>query len=255
VVKRFGTPEEGELVIAKIYETSKIAAWCELIEYPNLKGLIHITEAIGKWIYDINEVVKVGQTVVAKVIGLDEKNKIVNLSLKRVSEEDVKEKWNEYRKEETAEKVLEMAAKKINKSLDEAYEEVGYILQKKFGYLFNAFEEILKKESIIDKLNISEEWKDCLIEALKERFGRKEVEIKYELKVYSLEGDGINRVKEVLKNINFENLTLTYLSSPRYLLKIKSKNPKEDEKKLLQVLEKAKKFAENKKVIFEFKKI
>lgn len=255
MVKRADLPEENELVLARIYETSNIAAWCELLEYPKIKGVIHISEAIGKWIYDINEVVKVGDTVVAKVIRIDEKDNIVRLSLKRVSEEEKKEKINEYKREETAEKILERAAKKLGKTLDEAYEEIGFLLQKKFGYLFIAFNEIMQKESILNKIGIKDEWKKAILEALKERYGERLIEIKYEINMSSFEEDGVKAINEILKKLQNGNVKITYLSAPRYLLKLSTKNPKEDEKKLIKNLEDTKKFALSKKVNFEFKKL
>ncbi|MCS7123417.1 MAG: S1 RNA-binding domain-containing protein [Candidatus Aenigmarchaeota archaeon] len=255
MVRRPGIPEENELVVAKIYETSNIVAWCNLLEYPNFKGLIHISEAVGKWIYDINEVVKINDIVVAKVIKVEEKDNTVHLSLKRVSEIEKKEKMNEFRKEETAEKILERIAKKMNKNLDQAYEEVGFLLQKKFGYLFLAFDEIRQKENTLEKLKIDEEWKKTILEALKERYGEKITEIKYELNISSIEKNGINLITEILKELQNKNYKIIYLSAPRYLLKLSTKNPKDEERKIIKELENIKKIAENKKINFDFKRI
>ena len=256
MVKRLGFPEINELVIAKVKEVSQFAAWCDLEEYPHLKGLINISEAIGKWIYNINEVVKVDQTVVAKVIKVEENENLVHLSLKRVSENEEKEKMNEFRKEQTAEKILENAAKKLGKTLDQAYEEVGYYLQKKFGYLFLAFEEILDNRKALKKLKISEEWENAIMSTLEERFGKREFKIKYEIVVKSLSKDGIKKVKEILLDLEKNGKReVKYISAPRYLFISITDNPKEEEKELEELLKKVKQKALKNNVEFDFKRI
>jgi translation initiation factor 2 subunit 1 len=122
MVKYRGLPNIQELVVVKITEVTQFAAWCNLLEY-EAKGMIPISEAAGKWIFDVREVVKEGEVRVAKVIKVEEDKNLVHLSLKRVSKIDEKEKMNEFRKEERGEKLLELATKSLGKSLQQAYEE------------------------------------------------------------------------------------------------------------------------------------
>ncbi len=243
MVRRRGLPEINELVVVKVYKVTQFAAWCKLEEYPELEGIIPISEAAGKWIFDVREVVKEGKQYVAKVIRIDEKDKIVKLSLKRVSKRDEKEKLNLFRKELRAEKILELIAESLGKSLDEAYENIGFLLQEKFGEMYDGLERIFREPKILDKLKIKKEWKDALLKVLKKTFREKWIELKVNLQLYSLEGDGICRVKKVLESLSKKGLEVKYISPPRYLLKLKTTNPKKDEKKLLQILKKTEKLA------------
>lgn len=254
MVKRRGFPKENELVIAEIKELSQFAAWCEMKEYPHLKGVINISEAIGKWIYDIREVLKLNQVVVGKVLKIEEKENLVHLSLKKVSKEEEKEKLNEYKKEETAEKILELAAKKLNKDLEKAYEEVGYILQEKYGYLFLAFDEFVDKGKIPEKLKISEDWKEAIMKVLEEKREAKIFKISYEIIASCIEKNGIEKIKDVLKKLKDKNVEIKYLSAPRYLVKLITKNPKEDVKIFEKKLEEVKNYAKKINVEFNYKR-
>ncbi len=254
--RRKGLPEWGELVICKVKRVTPYAAWCDLEEYPGIEGMIHITEVAGKWVKDIKKFVKVGKQYVAKVVKIDYQKNFVSLSLKRVNEKDEKDKWNDFRKEERAEKILEQTAKEMNKSLDQAYEEVGFILQEKFDSLFSAFESISKDEKVLDKINIKEEWKKALLENIKKSFKEKEVEIKAEMEIKNFSMNGIERIKKVLMSLeeNF-GLEITYISAPKYMVKIKGKNPKKLEKKLTEALEFAVKEAEKVNSLVSYKMI
>jgi len=240
MVKKKGLPNLQELVVVKITEVTQFAAWCDLLEY-DAKGMIPISEAAGKWIFDVREIVKEGEIRVAKVIKVEEDKNLVHLSLKRVSKIDEKEKMNEFRKEERGEKLLEMAAKSIGKTLEQGYEEVGHLLQEKFGSLYDAIINIKKISNKLEKLNVSKEWIDAITEIVEKSVKEKEVEFKFELEVRSLEPNGIEIIKSVLKEV--EEKTggkVRYLSAPVYRLEFKTKDPKKDEKKILSTLEKIK---------------
>jgi len=240
MVKKKGLPNVHELVVVKIAEVTQFAAWCDLLEY-DAKGMIPISEAAGKWIFDVREVVKEGEVKVAKVIKVEEDKNLVHLSLKRVSKIDEKEKSNEFKKEERGEKLLEMAAKKLGKNLEQAYKEVGFLLQEKFGSLYDAIINIKKISSKLEKLNVPKEWIDAINEIVEKSVKEKEIELKFELEIKSLEPNGIEIIKSILKEVEERSGgKIRYLSAPIYRLELKTTDPKKDEKKILTVLEKIK---------------
>jgi len=240
MAKRKGLPNVHELVVVKIDEVTQFAAWCDLLEY-EARGMIPISEAAGKWIFDVREVVKEGEIKVAKVIKVEEDKNLVHLSLKRVSKADEKEKMNEFRKEERGEKLLEMTAKKLGKNLKEAYEEVGYLLQQKFGSLYDAIVNIKKNYGKLEKLNVSREWIDALLETAEKSVKEKKIELKFDLEVKSLEPNGIEIVKSILREVKEKTGgDVKYVSAPIYRLEMKTTDPKKDEKRILAALEKIK---------------
>lgn len=253
MVKRKGLPEWGELVVCSVKRITPFAAWVELNEYPEVDGMIHISEVAGKWIYDIRDYVKLNKQYVAKVIRIDYQKNFVNLSLKRVSKRDEKKKLNEFRKEQRAEKILEQAAKLIGKTLDQAYEEIGFEIQEKFGSLYDFFENIRKSEKHFSKLKISKKWKNALIETVKKCLKEKIVKITAELELRCFESDGIERIKSVLLDLEKKGLDVKYVSAPRYRIEIKTTDPKEMEKKLIADLEEFVKKAKNLQIQASYK--
>lgn len=237
MVKRKGLPDFGELVLCKIDKVTQFAGWCSLEEYPDAKGMIHISESAGKWVYDIREFVKIGKQYVAKVVKIDNEKNFVNLSLKRVSIREEKEKLNSFRKEQRAEKILEQAAKELNKNIEQAYAEVGFLLQENFGELSVALEEARKSKEILLKI-LPEDWANVLFDIIQKNFKEKEIKLKAELELKSHERNGIEKIKSALENIEKSGLTAKYISAPKYRIEVKTTDPKTAEKKMKEVLEK-----------------
>lgn len=233
-----GYPKWGELVLCTARRISQFAAWCSLDEYQNLEGMIHISEAAGKWVHDIKKFIKPNKQYVAKVVKVDPAGNVLNLSLKRVSRSEEKSKWNEFRKEQRAVNILKVIAHELGISIEKAYEEIGFKLQEEFGDLYTAFEEINKSPSLLSKLGILEKWHEAISKVLKKTFVEKEFEIKAELQMSSYESDGIERIKKLLQNLEKNGISVSYISAPRYRLGIKTKNPKADTKKFEQEIQK-----------------
>jgi len=239
LVKRKGLPEMNELLICTTSKITPFAAWCTIEEYSGLEGMIHISQVAGKWVRDIRTFVKPNKQYVVKVVSIDKEKNLINLSLKRVSRQDERDKWNEYRKEQRAEKILEQAAKEMNKTLDQTYEEIGFLLQDKFGELFVAFEKIKKSPEVLAKLDVDKKWSDVLISTIEKNFVEKEIVLKAEIKLESYSNDGIERIKKLLGELEEKSKAkIRYISAPKYRIEIKTKNPKQDTRNLANHIEK-----------------
>jgi polyribonucleotide nucleotidyltransferase len=73
----------GEIFEGKVTRTLDFGAFVEIL--PRTEGLVHISELAPRRVEKVSDVVKVGQTVTVKVVGIDEQNRI-NLSMKRAAE-------------------------------------------------------------------------------------------------------------------------------------------------------------------------
>ncbi|MEM5766069.1 MAG: S1 RNA-binding domain-containing protein [Candidatus Aenigmatarchaeota archaeon] len=238
MVRKKGLPQWGEFVLVTVEKITPYAAWCRLVEYPEAEGMIHVTEVAGKWVHDIRDFVKIKKQYVAKVIKIDYQKNFVNLSLKRVSRVDEKEKMNEFRKEQRAEKLMEQAAKSLGKNLNQAYDEIGFLIQEKFGNLSTAFELAKKCKEELIKAGVSKEWAEAIAGIAEESIQEKEFEIKAEIELKCFAKDGVKKIKELLSE--FEKKTgckVKYISAPKYRIEIKSKDPKTLERRLTQELE------------------
>ncbi len=236
---RIDLPQTGELGLCKIKRVTSFAAWCDLPEYNNIEGMIHISEVAGKWVRDIREFVKPDKQYVAKVVRIESDKNFVNLSLKRVSHSEEKQKMNFIRRTHRAEKIFEQIATEMGKSVEEANKEVGSLLTEKFGEYFTAFDEIKKNHSVLDDLDISKKWKDTLIDIVEKTMKDKEVILKIEVDAKSYDPEGLDKLKSVFAEIEKKNISVRYISAPKYRVELKTIDPKNGEKKLKELLESA----------------
>ena len=77
--------EAGMILPGKVVRTLPIGAFVEVA--PGKDGLVHISKLAPRRVNTVDEIVNIGDKVVVKVLGVDEKGR-VNLSLKDVTEEE-----------------------------------------------------------------------------------------------------------------------------------------------------------------------
>lgn len=76
-------PEVGKIYSGKIKRIMPFGAFCEIL--PNKEGLIHVSELAHKFVKNVEDVVKIGDEVKVKIVGIDEMGR-VNLSKKQAEE-------------------------------------------------------------------------------------------------------------------------------------------------------------------------
>ncbi|MDD2928092.1 MAG: polyribonucleotide nucleotidyltransferase [Candidatus Omnitrophica bacterium] len=77
--------EVGRVYIGKVKRIMAFGAFCEIA--PRKEGLVHVSELADKFVKSVEEVVKIGDEIKVKVIGIDELGRI-NLSKKQAKRED-----------------------------------------------------------------------------------------------------------------------------------------------------------------------
>jgi polyribonucleotide nucleotidyltransferase len=77
--------EVGRIYNAKVKRIMNFGAFCEIA--PRKEGLVHVSELSSKFVKTVEEVVKVGDQIRVKVIGIDELGRI-NLSKKQAEAEE-----------------------------------------------------------------------------------------------------------------------------------------------------------------------
>ena len=235
-------PEEGEIVIGTVIDVKPFGAFVELLEYPHKEGMVHISEVSSGWVKNIRDFVKKGQRVVAKVMRTNVKKGQIDLSLKRVTDQQKKAKIQEWKRLQRAEKLLEFAGAKLGKSLEESWEEVGYLLEEEFGELYEALEYILiEGKDILKELGVSDEWADALYDVAKENIELTNVKVDGILTLTTTEPNGIkiikNALKKALKSNPYEDVEvdIRYIGAPKYRIEILSPDYKSGEEVLKAV--------------------
>lgn len=224
-MKKQGYPDNNELVVCKIRKIYPNSASAELIEYRR-NGMIHVSEVASRWVKNIREFIKEGEYVICKVMRID--NDTIELSLKRVRQVEATSRLNEFKRERKAEKLLEIAAKQIGKTLDDAYKEVGYLLQEEIGSLSKSFEVAVKNPELLRSKGVSKEWMAQIEDVAKKNYSEKVYDISAELSLVSYNPKGIEIIKDALLKVSKDSeLEVKYISTPKYLITGRSKNIKE----------------------------
>ena len=237
-------PSVGELVVATVNEVYDYGAYLSLDEYGGLEAYLPWSEVASRWVRSIHDVVKPGQKIVVKVIRVNRRKRQVDVSLKRVSDNERKRKMMEWKRAQKAEKILEIVAQKLGRSLEEAYENVGWRLEETYGELMAAFEEAaIRGEEVLRKAGVPEEWIGPLMEEIRRHVEVRQVKISGIITARSFAGDGVERVRETLltvKNtilgVKDVNARLYTIGAPRYRLDLEGYEYKTLEKALEKAL-------------------
>ncbi len=75
--------EVGRIYTARVKRIMAFGAFCEIA--PRKEGLVHVSELADKFVKNVEEVVKIGDEIKVKVIGIDEMGRI-NLSKKQAEQ-------------------------------------------------------------------------------------------------------------------------------------------------------------------------
>lgn len=216
-------PDEGDLVVATVHKVLNYGAFAKLEEYPRKEAFIHISEVSSGWVKNIRDYVRENQKIVAKVLRVNPRKGHVDVSLKRIREDQRTRKIQQWKIEQKAEKLLEFSAGKIGKTLDKAYEEVGYYLMDEFGDLYGAFETAAEEgaESLI-KRDVSEQWAEAITEVAQKNISPPEVQITGYIDLKSYASNGVEVIKEALLAVKDENISIQCVGAPRYRMTVKS---------------------------------
>ncbi|HEC76217.1 MAG TPA: translation initiation factor IF-2 subunit alpha [Thermoplasmatales archaeon] len=236
-------PETGELVVCTVERAKGFGAFVKLEEYPDKKGFIHIKEVAPGWVKNIRDYVREGQRIVCRVMDVDPSKGYVDLSLKRVNEHQKKEKIQQWKNEQKAEKLLEMLGERIGLSKEECYEKFGYELIEKFGSLYNAFEECAINENALKEEGFEGDWIEVFVDIAKENVIVPYVEIKGYIEITCPLPDGIKHIKKALQLIEKKEdeieINVKYISAPVYMIDVKAPDYKSAEKELKGRIEKS----------------
>lgn len=223
-------PEIGEFVIGTATKIQDHGAYVNLDEFGKV-GYIPIGEISSTWVKNIRDFIREGQKAVLKVIRIDEKRGHIDLSLKKVTEREKKEKLIQWKRAKRAEKIFEEVASSLKKDFSEAVESVGIPLEDHFGDLYTAMEvAVVEGPQALVKVGIPEIWAKAISERAKEYIEPPTVKVTGVLHLNSTKPKGIEDIKRAL----FEgeervrarggNVEITYMGAPRYRIEVTARD-------------------------------
>ncbi|MCU4750576.1 translation initiation factor IF-2 subunit alpha [Halobacteria archaeon AArc-curdl1] len=244
-MKYSGWPEPGELVVGKIEEIEDFGVFVDLEEYQDKRGLIHISEVASGWIKNVRDHVREGQIAVCKVIDVDESHEQIDLSLKDVNDHQRSDKIQEWKNEQKADNWMEIAfGEDID---DELYISIANELLGAHGSLYDAFKQAaIHGEEAVEKTDLSEDERAALVETARENVSVPYVNVTGYVDLENASPSGVDGIKAALQAAegNGEladeiDLSVSYVGSPEYRIKVQAPNYKTAEAALEASAERA----------------
>ena len=231
-------PDVGEFVIIKISKIMPHGAYCRLTEY-NLDSYLPISEVSSGWIKNIHEFIKEGQQDVAKVIFVDREKRSVDISLKKATTKDKKDKVNDYGLEKRAEGMFNKAI--ISSKSEERKQAIMSEIAKTtktYNELVNGiFEGADPLSGLQDR-----SFKQALYALVAKTIKPKTYTVAYSVDLTTNDTEaGINLIKEALGSVEKAGVDVLYMGAPKYrMLATDTSYPKAEDriKEAQKILEK-----------------
>ena len=244
-MKYSGWPEQGELVVGKVDEITDFGVFVDLEEYADKRGLAHISEVASGWIKNVRDHVREGQTVVAKVLDVDEGAQQIDLSIKDVNEHQRKEKIQEWKNEQKADKWMSIAfGEEVS---DERYGEIADALLAEFESLYDAFESAaIHGTEALEDVDLDDDDVDTVVETARENVSVPYVNVTGYVDLECPTGDGVDHIKAALQAAEGNGevrdeieLSVSYVGSPEYRIQVQAPDYKTAESELEASAERA----------------
>ncbi|WP_415382484.1 translation initiation factor IF-2 subunit alpha [Halosimplex sp. TS25] len=244
-MKYSGWPDPGELVVGRVDEIEDFGVFVDLQEYEDKRGLCHISEVASGWIKNVRDHVSEGQTVVAKVLDVDEGAQQIDLSIKDVNDHQRKDTIQEWKNEQKADNWMLLAFGEDIE--DETYAAIANELLAAYGSMYEGFEEAaIHGEEALDETDLSDEEVDAIVETARENVSVPYVNVTGYVSLECPSGDGVDVIKESLQAAegNGEipeevDLDVTYVGSPEYRIQVQAPDYKTAESQLESSAERA----------------
>jgi len=237
-MKYSGWPEPGELVVGDVDEIADFGVFVDLDEYEDKRGLCHISEVASGWIKNVRDHVREGQTVVAKVLEVDESANQIDLSIKDVNEHQRKDKIQAWKNSQKADNWMLIA---LGEDVDDdRYTEVANALLAEYDTLYDAFESAaISGSEALDAVDVDDAAAESIVEAARDNVSVPYVDVTGYVDLESAASDGVDDVKAALEAAegNGEipdgvDLEVGYVGSPEYRIKVRAPDYKTAEKEL-----------------------
>ncbi|MEM2906192.1 MAG: translation initiation factor IF-2 subunit alpha [Candidatus Bathyarchaeia archaeon] len=237
-------PESGELVIATVMRIIPHGAYVTLDDYGRREGFLHVSEVSTTWVRNIRDFVREGRKLVLKVLRVDRERGHIDLSLKRVSDQERREELLDWKRRTKGRAMLDLVAQRLNIPVEKARQEVAAVLEKEFGGVYEAFEKARERGmAAFEKTSLNEEVAKAVCSVAMEKVKLPTVTVKADLELTCPRPDGVEVIRKALLSIeelgkkNDAEVMLYVVGAPRYRMEVTAKTYKRAEKVLEQAVE------------------
>ncbi|KAI9348453.1 eukaryotic translation initiation factor 2 alpha subunit-domain-containing protein [Zopfochytrium polystomum] len=192
-------PEVDDLVMVNVRQIAEMGAYVHLMEYNNIEGMILLSELSRRRIRSIQKIIRVGKNEVAVVMRVDKEKGYIDLSKRRVSNEDVKKCEEKYNKSKSVHSIMRHVAERLGLNLEDLYTTVGWPLYKKYGHAYDGFKlAVYEPDVVFQGIDVSEDIRSELVANIRRRMTPQAVKIRADIEVTCYGYEGIDAIKAAL---------------------------------------------------------
>ena len=219
--------EEGQIVLCEVTQIVGTSVFVKLEDY-NFEGSISFPEIAPGRIRNIRDFAFPGKKIVCKVLSI--RTGGLELSLRRVKVNERNDFNERYKKEKSYSALFRTILK-------EKSEEIIKKIKEEQGSLFDFIENAKENSKILEKY-IPKEESDKILNILKEKKTKEKI-LQKKFSLSSKASDGILKVKTIIKTSteNLKDCEVSYLAAGKYMLKIKSRDPKLADQQLRKIID------------------
>lgn len=196
-------PEVGEIVTIVYKNINDNYVTVSLPEYNNITGLMMFKDLTRKkYIHNINKLVKMDKYDVALVTIMDKNKNYINLSKIDLTEEEIDEFKEYYKKNRKIDNIMRNVAVRTNSgNLEDIYRQL--IWEKELVDPYDDFEEMNMRNSFEEYYPELEntDTLEILKKEIKSKFKKKKITVSKPLKLICYDEDGIKTIKDFLKTM------------------------------------------------------
>jgi translation initiation factor 2 subunit 1 len=227
IAKNF--PKNGSLVIAQIDKIERYGAYLKLIEYGNVEAFMPLREVSTGWIKNIHEFLHKGRKIVCRVTDVNEQKNTIDISLKKVTQKESKEKIKEYNLENRISSLMNIAIKKAG--LSHQRQTIQKNILADFGTYTKFHAEAVQSQSP-KNTNVPEELIKLYRSIIESSKKQKKYAVSYTVSfTYTDTMSGIDGIKSALGAAASKGVSVHYLGAPHYIIEASGKDYPEAEKK------------------------
>jgi len=234
LIRREGFPEVSDFLVCTVTNIQHNSVFVNIHEYGR-QGMITISEIAPGRIRNIRDYVVEGRVVICKVLSVNKERGYIDLSLRRVSEGQKRQKNDEIKQELKAEKIIEITSRALGMGMQELYSIIAGKLLKQYFYIYQAFDDVINDNIVLrdffDK-NIAE----SLEKTISEKIRPKEIAIAGDFTISIWAGNGVDIIRSIFSKVDSTNsLEMSYLGGGKYRVFLKGTDYKILEKSLKDI--------------------
>lgn len=111
-------PEIDDVVMVQVKNVAEMGAYVSLLEYNNIEGMILLSELSRRRIRSISSLIRVGRQEPVTVVRVDKQKGYIDLSKRRVSEEEAAACEERYNKSKMVHSIMRHVAETENVDLE-----------------------------------------------------------------------------------------------------------------------------------------